>query len=412
METQNDPETTVRRRLGKHWRRGAYVLAPLAAAIALTSFHSGRAVTAPAAPPSVTVAAPLVRNVDQWDEYVGRFTPSQSVDVRARVSGAVTALHFHDGQMVAAGQLLFSIDPRPYAAALAEARAAVSGARTTLELARADLERAERLQGDEAIAAGEIDGLRARERAAQSGLAAAQARARARELDMEFTQIKAPISGRISDRRVDVGNLIAGGDGTTATLLTTINTLDPIYFTFDSSEALYLKAKRLRTDMGAPVEVRLQDETEFHWKGRLDFTDNGVDPRSGTIRGRATIANKELLLTPGMFGNMRMASGGGPALLVPDDVIQADQADKTVLIVDANDVIAARTVKLGPAIDGLRIVTSGLLATDRIVVGGASAGGVGVGEKITPRLGSIAAHADRVPAPTLPTAAQATFAQN
>src|SRR5207237_1185531 len=187
-----------------------------------------------------------------------------------------------------------------------------------------------------AISAGEVDQLRARVQAAEAAVAAADARVREKALDMEFAHVRAPITGRISDRRVDPGNQIAGGEGSTGSLLTTINALDPIYFTFDGSEALFLKAQRARA-AGAdasPVEIKLQDETGYRWKGRLDFTDNGLDPRSGTIRGRAILRNGNYFLTPGMFGNMRLASGETRrALLVPDAAVQTDQARKILLVV-------------------------------------------------------------------------------
>jgi RND family efflux transporter MFP subunit len=317
------------------------------------------------------VATPLASQVVQWDDYVGRFAPSQSVEVRPRVAGQITALHFHDGDLVQKGQLLFTIDQRPYQAALAEAQANVASAASALALAKSDYARVGRLTGDEAVSAGEVDSLRSRMQSAQAALAAAQARARQRALDMEWTQVRAPISGRISDRRVDVGNLVAAGEGANASLLTTINALNPIYYTFDSSEALYLKAQRDRAKNGvAPeVEVKLQDESGYNWKGRLDFTDNGLDPHSGTIRGRAIIDNPKLFLSPGMFGNMRLSNGGTvQALMVPDEAIQSDQARKTVLTVGKDGIVAAKPVELGPVVRGLRIIRGGLLPTDRVVV--------------------------------------------
>jgi RND family efflux transporter MFP subunit len=239
-------------------------------------------------------------------------------------------------------------------------------------------------------------------------LAAAQARTEARALDVGFTAVRAPIAGRISDRRVDVGNLVAAGDGGAGTLLTTINALDPIYFSFDASEALYLKAKRAQAAGGATVEVRLQDEIGYRWTGRLDFTDNGVDPRSGTIRGRATIANPQGVLTSGLFGAMRMASGKGRALLVPDDAVQTDQADKAVLVVGPDGMVASRKVMLGPSVDGLRVVASGLSPADRVVI----AGGVtaAAGSKVRAEPGAIVAHADPAPGSTELAAAEATLA--
>jgi multidrug efflux system membrane fusion protein len=363
---------------------------------------------------TVGVAAPLARYVTQWDDYVGRFAPSQTVEVRPRVSGSVTAIRFRDGDIVRRGQLLFVIDQRPFLAALAEARASVASARSALMLAQSDYTRVQRLTGDEAVSAGEVDALRARLQAAQAALAGAQARERQRALDVEFTQVRAPISGRVSDRRIDIGNLVSGADGAGATLLTTINALDPIYFSFDASEALYLKSQRDHAaDAGvSDVEVRLQDETGYRWKGRLDFTDNGLDPRSGTIRGRATFANPDLFLTPGMFGNMRLSAGGKVrALLVPDDVIQSDQARKTVLVVGSDDMVAAKPVELGPVVDGLRIVRSGLAPGDKVIVSNVQAAMPGA--KVAPRSARITPETASIrPADSAaPIAAQATFAR-
>jgi RND family efflux transporter MFP subunit len=364
---------------------------------------------------TVGIAAPLAREVTQWDDYVGRFAPSQTVDVRPRVSGSVTAIHFHDGDIVRQGQLLFTIDQRPFQAALAEAHANVASARSALALAQSDYSRVQRLTGDEAVSASEVDSLRARLQAAQAGLAGAQARERQRALDVEFSQVRAPISGRISDRRVDKGNLVSGADGNSATLLTTINALSPIYFNFDASEALFLKSQRDRAGNGqsTDVEVRLQDETDYRWKGKLDFTDNGLDPRSGTIRVRATFANPDMFLAPGMFGNMRLAtSGKSRALLVPDTIIQSDQARKTVLVVGKDDTVTAKPVELGPVVDGLRIIRSGLAPNDRVIVANVQAAAPGA--KVAVRSASItpeAAPATAAPEASAPAASQATFSQ-
>jgi RND family efflux transporter MFP subunit len=307
--------------------------------------------------------------------------------------------------------LLFTIDQRPFLAALAEARASSASARSALALAQSDYARVQRLSGDEAVSASEVDMLRSRLQAAQAALAAAQARERSRALDVEFTQVRAPISGRVSDRRVDIGNLVAGAEGSGATLLTTVNKLDPIYFNFDASEALYLKSQREKGDGGA-VEVRLQDETDYRHKGRLDFTDNGLDPRSGTIRIRAVLANPDNFLTPGLFGNMRLAHGGkANALLVPDEAIQSDQARKTVLVVGKDDIVAAKPVALGPIVDGLRIIRSGLTPQDRVIVSNLQAAMPGA--KVAAKPAAIRP----APAPVTPVdsaapvAAQATFAR-
>jgi len=311
--------------------------------------------------------------VTEWDNYVGQFEASRSVEIRPRVSGQIVAVHFTDGAIVKQGQLLFSIDPRPYEAALAEARAALISAQSDLALAKTDLARADRLHGDEALSRVESDRLRARAQAAAASVAGAQARVQARSLDLEFTEVRAPIGGRISDRRVDPGNLVANGTGITGTLLTTVKALDPIYFEFDASEALFLNSRRAHEsgETASSVEVRLQDETDYRWHGKIDFTDTGLDPRSGTIRVRAVIPNANLFLTPGMFGNMRLAVGNPKdVLLVPDSAIQTDQARKTLLTVAADGTVIAKPVQLGAVIDGLRIVRTGVLPTDRVIVKG------------------------------------------
>ena len=358
------------------WRRGALIGLPIALVVAGgygLSQRGGQAIAAPPVP-IVTVAAPLVREITEWDDYVGRFEASRSVEVRPRISGQVTAVHFTDGAIVRKGQLLFTIDPRPYAAALAEARADAASARSDLELARVNLARANRLIADEAVSQSDLDQLNAKVRAASAALAAADARVRSRSLDVEFTQVRAPIGGRISDRRVDAGNLVAAGEGPSGSLLTTINALDPIYFNFDSSEALFLKAQRERQAGGAAaqqVEIRLQDESDYRWTGRVDFADNAINANSGTLRVRAVIDNPDYFLTPGMFGNMRLAQGGTvSALLVPDAAVRTDQARKQLFVVGKDGTVAARPVETGPLVAGLRVIRSGLKADDRVVVQG------------------------------------------
>ena len=393
-------------------RRAAWIgalLVLVAGAWWLLRDGAPQAAAAPA--PVLTVAAPLAREVTLWDEYIGRFEASKAVEVRPRVSGAITAIHFTDGQIVRAGQPLFTIDPRPYRAALAEARAAAASARSDLALARLELERASRLVDVEAVSQSEIDRLRARVSAATAALAGAEARIAQRALDVEFTTVRAPLSGRISDRQIDAGNLVSAGDAG-GTLLTTINALDPIYFTFQGSEALFLKTKREGGDKGADVEVRLQDENDYRWKGRLDFTDNGLDPRSGTIRARGRFANPDMFLTPGMFGNMRLSTGRtARALLVPAAAVQTDQARKIVYVVGKDGMVAARPVEIGPEIDGLRVIRSGLTATDRVVITGYQFARPGT--KAETKAGRIVADAPKsaADATTEPVSAQATFAR-
>jgi membrane fusion protein, multidrug efflux system len=402
-----------RPRLSRGWRRLGLGLVPLAALAGAYQLVTRETPVAAAPPmPTVTVARPLVREVAEWDQYIGRFAAARSVEVRPRVSGAVTAVLFRDGALVRAGQPLFRIDPRPFAAALAEARAGLASARSDLALAQTNLARARRLSGEDGIAQSEVDQLAARVQAAAAAVAAGQARVRARALDVEFTLVRAPIAGRISDRRVDAGNLIAAGEGAGGTLLTTINTLDPIYFEFTGSEALFLKARRAAA-VGAtasPVEVRLQDEPDYRWRGRLDFTDNQLDQRSGTIRGRAVLANPGLFLTPGLFGQMRLSSGGrSRALLVPDTAIQTDQARKVLLAVGPDGTVSARPVELGPVIDGLRVVRSGLRPDDRVVISGTQM--AMPGSKAQTRPGRIEAVRQRLAEPAAPPIiGEATFA--
>jgi RND family efflux transporter MFP subunit len=394
-------------------KRAAYAALPLAGLLlfggySLIGTDKAQADSQPL--PTVTVSRPIAKSIVEWDDYVGRFEASQAVEIRPRVSGALTAIHFTDGQIVRKGQLLFTIDPRPFAAALAEARARAASAATALTLARADLARANRLIADQAVSAEEVDSLRARVQSAEAALAAARAQVQARRLDVEFTQVRAPITGRVSDRRVDIGNLVSGDSAASATVLTTVNALDPIYFAFDGSEALYLKQRRQKAASGH-VEIRLQDEADYRWKGKVDFTDNALNDGSGTIRGRAVIANPDYFLTPGMFGNMRLAAGGAhQALLVPDAAVVTDQARKIVYVVKGKDgTVEARPVEAGALIDGLRVIRSGLQPQDRVVISGVQY--AATAPKVQTIAGRIEVAAAAAPTPALsaPIASQATF---
>ena len=395
------------------WQRAAIYGTPLVLlAAAVTYWNSAPSPAAAPPAPMVTVAAPLERDINQWDDYVGRFEASRSVEVRPRVSGQVIGVHFTDGQVVQKGQLLFTIDPRPFAAALAEARASVASAQSDLSLAEINLGRARRLVEANAVSHRDVDRLSATVRSAQAALAAARARVSARALDVEFAFVRAPISGRISDRRIDPGNIV----GANETLLTTINALDPIYFTFDVPESLYLKTARQRQANrgdGETAEIRLQDEVNYSWRGKLDFTDNGISQNSGTIRARAVVANPTLFLAPGMFGNMRLADGGtAPALLGPDAAVRTDQARKIVLVVGKDDTVAAKPVETGPLVGNLRAIRSGIAKTDRVIVQGVQFAMPGA--KVKPRVTQIKFDASSVKAPpqSSPSASQATLAAN
>lgn len=407
---------TLRAQFSKRplWQRAAVTATPLVLlAAAVTFWSSDPSPAAAPTAPMVTVAAPLERQVNQWDDYVGRFEASRSVEVRPRVSGQIVGVHFTDGQVVRQGQLLFTIDPRPFAAALAEARASVASAQADLSLAETDLGRAQRLLKEQAVSQSNVDQITARVRSARAALAAAQARVRSRALDVEFAYVRAPISGKISDRRIDPGNLVATGE----TLLTTINALDPIYFTFDVPESLFLKTARARragTASGQVAEIRLQDEAAYNWKGRLDFTDNGISQNSGTIRARAVVPNPNYFLAPGMFGNMRLEDGGTTtALLVPDAAVRTDQARKILLVVGKDNTVAAKPVETGPLVGGLRVIRSGVTKADRVIVQGVQFAMPGA--KVNPRVTQIKpaeAAAPAAPPPSMPSASQATLAAN
>lgn len=330
----------------------------------------------PAAMPAaeVAVAYPLQRNIIEYDELTGRFEPSRSVEIRPRVSGQLQSIDFRDGEYVRAGQLLFTIDPRPFAAALAEAQARAAAARTAASLADAELGRALKLVPDLAVSREEVDNLRAASQSAHANIAATEAVVAQRRLDLEFTYVRAPISGKISYRRVDPGSQVASGAGSAGTLLTTINAVDPIYFTFDVSEGLLLKAQRERgaaSGAAQPTDIRLQDEADYRWHGVVDFTDNGLDAGSGTIKARAVVRNDTGFLTPGMFGSMRLSTGRPvAALLLPDSAVSTDQAGKSVLTIGKNGQPAPVSVTVGPVIDGLRVIKSGLSPDAKVVIRG------------------------------------------
>lgn len=376
-------------RLAKGLARAAWL-----SALILTS-GAALAQGAPPAPP-VQVSAPLAKRVTNWDEFTGRFEASEQVEVRARVSGFLDALHFRDGQLVKKGDLLFTIDQRPYQLSVDAARAEVARAKAQVELTQSEVERAEALTQNRTITARDIDQRRANLNSAIGSLQGAEANLKTAELNLEWTQVRAPLAGRISNRRVDPGNLIAGGQSG-ATLLTTIVASDPIYFTFDASEADYLRYSRLAAekqrassrDNATPTQVRLADEREWKRQGRMDFVDNALNARSGTIRGRAVFDNKDEFLTPGTFGRLRLFAGETDALLVPDTVIVSDQANKIVLTVGADNKVVPKPVTLGAISEGLRVVTGGLTPQDKVIIGGLANPMVRPGATVTPQPGEI-----------------------
>ncbi len=329
--------------------------------------------------PVVTVAHPVRKTVVEHDEYVGRFTAVDSVEVRARVSGYLDQVHFTDGQMVKQGDLLFTIDKRPFQTSLDQAGANLAQARTNLSFAEADLARGAQLVRDKTITEQTFDQRTQAKRVAEAAVAAQEAAVRQAQLDLSFTELRAPVDGRIGDRRVSPGNLVTGGTGGNTTLLATIVSLDPIRFEFTFDEASYIKYERLsRTgkDMAgregsALVSLRLIDEADYAHEGRMDFVDNVIDRTSGTIRGRAVFSNPNGVFTPGMFGRVRVpASPPYSALLVPDSAIGTEQARKYVLVVDDGNVVRQKYVTLAQMSGDLRVIRDGLVAEDRVVVNG------------------------------------------
>lgn len=342
-------------------------------------------------PMPVTVAKPLILPIVEWDEYTGRFKARDRVEIRARVSGFLDSVHFQEGQTVEKGQLLFVIDPRPFEAELNAVKATLEGAVTRYNLAQREFERGEQLVKQNALSRERFDQRRAERETTRTSVMAARAQVRIAELNLEFTNIRAPITGRISDARIDPGNLVAGGSGQT-TLLTTIVSTDPILFTFTASEAEYLKYTRLgftgqrvsARDKAIPVAVRLMDEVEFLHKGAMSFIDNELSPDSATIRGQAEIANSNGFLTPGVFGRMRVpGSAEYEATLIPDAAVVSDQSRKIVMAVDAEGTVSARVVELGPLYHGLRVIRGGVGADDRIIVKGIQRGRPG--GKVVPK---------------------------
>jgi RND family efflux transporter MFP subunit len=351
-------------------------------ALALAACSEAQPPATPAAPPppAVTVAPPVKRTIVDRDEYVGRFVAVDAVEVRARVSGYLEQVHFTDGQLVKEGDLLFSIDRRPFQNALDQARANLNQARANLSFAEADLSRASQLVKDRTISEQVFEQRTQASRTTAAAVAAAEAAVRQATLDTEFTELRAPVAGRIGDRRVSPGNLVIGGSQPQTTLLATIVSADPIRFEFTFDEASYLRYTRLKQNGGkdvasrgapTPIALQLLDEKGFPHQGRMDFLDNVIDRSSGTIRGRAVFKNADNLFTPGMFARVQVpASSPYEALLVPEVAIGTEQARKFVLVVDGENVVRQKYVTLGQATENLRVISDGLAADDRVIVDG------------------------------------------
>ena len=342
-------------------------------------------------PPQVTVARPTKKLVTDFDEYVGRFVAVDAVEVRARVSGYLDAIHFKDGQMVKSGDLLFTIDRRPFEIALAQAKANLAQAQANLAYAQSDLARGSNLVRDTTISQQTYDQRIQAKAVAEASVAAQDAAVRQAMLDLEFTELRAPVSGHVGDRRVSIGNLVTGGTAGNTTLLATIVSTDPIRLEFTVDEASYLRYTHTlnvgEADHHAftvPVMLRLLDETTFSHEGKTDFIDNVIDRASGTIRARAEFANPDGKFTPGMFGRIQVPSGPpAEALLIPDVAIGTEQVRKFVLVIDPDNIARQKYVTLGPVTDGLRVITAGLAPDDRVIVKGLMR--VRAGGKVTPQ---------------------------
>jgi RND family efflux transporter MFP subunit len=383
------------------------IAAALSLAWALAACGQGQQGAGAPPPPTVTVAKPAVRAVTDQDEYVGRFVAIDAVEVRARVSGYLDKIDFRDGQMVKQGDLLFTIDKRPFENTVAQARANLAQARANLAFAESDLDRGKQLVRERTISEQVFQQRTQAFGSAQAAVAANEAAVKQAELDLEFTELRAPVNGRIGDRRVSPGNLVTGGTTGTTTMLANIVSMDPIRFEFTMDEASYLRYERFSKigkevtgrEGGVSVGVKLLDEKNFDRRGAMDFVDNVIDKSSGTIRGRAVFANPDGVLTPGMFGRVRVP--GSPtydALLVPDVAIGTEQIKKYVLVIDGDNKAVMKYVTLGQVTDDNLRVVKGIDANDRVVVNGLMR--VRPGQKVNPQEQGA-----------LPSAAAATGAQ-
>jgi RND family efflux transporter MFP subunit len=362
-------------------------------------------------PPQVSVATVVERDITEWDEYTGRLEAVNTVEIRPQVSGVLQQVAFTEGKEVRQGQLLFQIDPRPFQAELSRAEAEAERSRTAAELAGTDLARSERLLGTRAISQEEHEQRVAASRSATAAVRAAEAAVEIAKLQLAYTRITSPIDGRIGRAEVTPGNLVAGGQGSAATRLATVVSMQPMYAYFEAAEHDYLKyidmarsgERPLSRDARNPVRMAVGTETEFVHEGYMDFVDNRVQAGTGTLLGRAVFPNPDRHLTPGMFVRVRLiASAPYKGLLINDRAISTDQDRRFVLVVGEGDTLEYRAVITGPVVDGLRVVREGLSAGDRIVVNGLQR--VRPGVQIVPAMVPMDETAAAAPAPATPPA--------
>ncbi len=359
-------------------RRSHWATALLILVVAL--LPGCKRVIAPQAPPppAVTVSRPLARDVIRWDQYSGYLSSPQTVTVDARVSGLIEEAPFQEGAIVHAGDLLFKIDPRPFQADLDNKKAAVAQAKATADKTKADFHRSTQLLEAQVIAPADYDNTKASYGEAAASLNAAQAALETSRLYLQWTEVRAPITGRVSRMNVTVGNLVNGGSGQ-ATALTTIVSIDPLYSYIDVPESAALRYQELAlqekqanvAEAKVACFLQLENETNFPHRGLIDFVDNQVNVNTGTVQIRCTFANPTTVLTPGLFTLTRIpASGRYPALLIPDTAVNTDQNERYLLIVGANEVVQRRPVKLGALFGSLRSIDDGLKPGERVIVDG------------------------------------------
>jgi multidrug efflux system membrane fusion protein len=375
---EQNPRTGARS-LAKMWIGLGIVIGALGVAWLAHSYgQAGDAAHAdPPALPQVVVSKPLVRELDSRLGFLGQFSAVDQVELRAQVGGTLTQIHFKDGDIVHKSDLLFSIDSRPYEIRLAQANAQLETATARLELADRQLIRAQALKRDDFGTAQNVDQRTADQQAAQAAVDDAKAQIRDAQFDIEHCSITAPFTGRIGTHLVSVGNLIAGSRAATSptTLLATLVSLDPIHLDFDMSESDYLTFSRNRAKLGGDladkVEIALSDETQFARQGALDFVDNALDRSSGTIHARATVPNRDLLLTPGEFARVRVVVGApATTLLVPDEAVLPDQSRHVVMTVSPEGAVVLKEVETGDIRGSLRVIRSGLTVNDRVIIDG------------------------------------------
>jgi multidrug efflux system membrane fusion protein len=375
-ETMKNPNVYT---TSRWWTAAGAVAALSTVAAAIITLHGGKAeanTQAPAAVP-VSVATVAETEVTAWDEFSGRIEAVERVELRSRVAGAVQAVHFREGALVSKGDLLVTIDPAPYAAEVEQAEARAAAAQARVQHTQSEFVRAQRLWEDRAIAQRELDERQNALREAEANLRAAQAQLQGARLNLGYTQVRAPVAGRIGKLEVTVGNLVAAGPG--APVLTTLVSVSPVYASFDADEQVIAKALRdLPSGASArqlieriPVQMGTAASSDTPHLGRLQLIDNQVDAKSGTIRLRASFDNKDGALIPGQFARIRMGQPqAARAVLVTERAIGTDQDKKFVLVVGEGNKAEYREVTLGAPVNGLRVVQSGLKGGERIVVNG------------------------------------------